>query len=398
MNAQVDEQFSHIARPDEIGSEVFPRLGNLSAAWIFRFLPVPVNQPVSPEYVYVPIGARDIKTTVFIAEWNIAWESAHLRQQMFNGNSRLKVPNRLRWIKNFKDTDFRFVPLLDDCRYPAYAPLYHLIPLATLRKFGLPPLKKGLWPTIANYHGYKDILPSHFEARLSAAFAYHVWPLLCSGSRPSGFSPSEPIRLLAHGLDFWLPYADLVIQRRMKSLGRVKIEDAEQARQLKKLKADCPAEFFSARPLFGGDAWVGKEEAWEATKELVEIADRRGQLRSILDAIRSNRVEEDFSEKWSYEREDFERKLYHKRNKIKVQFVELNDTIPVHGPETEVDENLLWQSLFALLNPKDRRVAICLRSGFSKVGDISKHLKYANHSPVSKALKRIREKVRTVLA
>ena len=78
--------------------------------------------------------------------------------------------------------------------------------------------------------------------------------------------------------------------------------------------------------------------------------------------------------------------------------MELKDTIPVHGPETEVNEKLLWQSLFAILSPKDRRVAICLRSGFSKVGDISKHLKYASHSPVSKALKRIREKVRTVLA
>lgn len=189
---------------------------------------------------------------------------------------------------------------------------------------------------IANYHGYRDILPPGFEERLSEAFAYHIWPLVCPGSPPSGFSRSEPIRVLAHDLDFWLPYADIVIQQRVKRLGRVKIEDSKQAEQLRKLRAKCPPEFFPARPLFGGDAWAGESDAWEATNELVEIADRKGHLRGLLDAIRSNRVEEDFSDRWTYEREDFERKLYRKRNKIKVQFVEFNDTIPVHGPESEV--------------------------------------------------------------
>ena len=67
-----------------------------------------------------------------------------------------------------------------------------------------------------------------------------------------------------------------------------------------------------------GDARVGESEAWEATNELMEIADRHGRVRGILDAIRPNKVEEDFSNKWTYEREYFERKLYRKRNKIKV--------------------------------------------------------------------------------
>jgi hypothetical protein len=183
----------------------------------------------------------------------------------------------------------------------------------------------------------------------------------------------------------------------MKELGRVEIENSKQAKVLKKLKANCPPQLTPARPLFGGDIWAGESEAWEAAKDMVEIADRNGQLRGILDAIRSNRVEEDFSPRWSYEREDFERKLYRKRNKIRVKFVELDDTIPVHGPETDVEEDLLWQSLFAILNQKERSVAICLRSGISRVAMISQVLGYANHSPVSKALKRIREKVKTLL-
>jgi hypothetical protein len=36
--------------------------------------------------------------------------------------------------------------------------------------------------------------------------------------------------------------------------------------------------------------------------------------------------------------EDFERRLYRKRAKIKVRFVELTDTITVQGPETEIED------------------------------------------------------------
>lgn len=142
MTGEFEDPFSHLAQPSEITADVFPRLGNLSGAWIFRFLPIPVNQLPTPEYVYITVRARDIKSELFVAEWNIAWESGPVRHQMFSGNSRLKVPNKLRWIRKFKETDFRFVPLIDDCRYPAYASLYHLLPFRTLKKFGLPALKK----------------------------------------------------------------------------------------------------------------------------------------------------------------------------------------------------------------------------------------------------------------
>ncbi len=109
-------------------------------------------------------------------------------------------------------------------------------------------------------------------------------------------------------------------------------------------------------------------------------------------------MEEDFSSRWSFAREDFERKLYQKRSKVRVHFVELDDTIPVHGPESEVHENLLWQNLMAVLDPKERRVVVCLRSGITRMGEIGKRLGYANHSPVSKALARIRKKAQKLLS
>jgi len=125
---------------------------------------------------------------------------------------------------------------------------------------------------------------------------------------------------------------------------------------------------------------------------MVNTADSSGKLRAIIDAVQSNRVEDDFSDKWSFAKEDFERKLYRKRSKVKVSFVELDNTLPVHGPESEVHEKLLWEDFLALLKPKERHIVVCLRSGITNLKEISEKLGYANHTPVSKALKKIREK------
>lgn len=77
-----------------------------------------------------------------------------------------------------------------------------------------------------------------------------------------------------------------------------------------------------------------------------------------------------------------------------MSFVQLDDTIPIHGPYSELDEDILWEDFIGLLDKKERQVVVCLRSGVTKVGEISKILGYANHSPISKALKRIREKAK----
>lgn len=50
-----------------------------------------------------------------------------------------------------------------------------------------------------------------------------------------------------------------------------------------------------------------------------------------------------------------------KSTKIKVSFVELKDTIPVHGPESEVFENLMWEGFIALLDSKVK-ACCCLPS------------------------------------
>jgi hypothetical protein len=158
-----------------------------------------------------------------------------------------------------------------------------------------------------------------------------------------------------------------------------------------------PSDVKVNRPLKGGCIWAGEDDAWEVTKQIVEFADKHGKLREIIEVVKANRIEDDFSDCWSYAREDFERKLYKKRSKAKVVFVELNDTVPVHGPCSQLEENLLWEDFIVLLDKKERKVVVCLRNGITKVGEISKILGYANHSPVSKTLARIRLKAKQYL-
>jgi len=210
------------------------------------------------------------------------------------------------------------------------------------------------------------------------------------GSPLRTFSGSDPIRLLAHNLDFWLPPVTAVIQDILRDLPVVDhgIEEVHPVLTDGTVLKSAVV----ANPRMGSDLWRGEADAAEALRWTVDKADADGQLRGILEAVRSNRVEDDFSEHWSYAREDFERKLYHKRSKVKIRFVELTDTIPVQGPETEVEANLVFADFLALLDRQERQVVVLLQSGFTKVGDVASILGYRNHSPVSKRLARIRKK------
>jgi hypothetical protein len=212
------------------------------------------------------------------------------------------------------------------------------------------------------------------------------------------FNSSDSLVLLSHDLDFWLPHAITMMEGRMREFERVEPETDEQRRILDEAKQheDDPDVGF-ARPRKGGILWMGEEEADYATEEMVDAADRDGRLRGMVDAIRSNRVVDDFSPRWSFAREDFERKLYSKRAKVRVSFVELKDTLPVHSPRSEYTDNLLWQDFSALLDRRERHVVVCLRNGTTKLGHIAAQLGYANHSPISKALARIRKKAQEFL-
>lgn len=397
----LEPELGPFAREDQLNGDEYPNCYNVSAGLMgWRFLPVPETPPRLPEYVHIPVprfgdvaDEESWRLVNFTTRWNLAWEAGPLRTQLFE---EADVPERLRWLDKHPGVDFRLIPQGAANPYVAYEPLFHLLTLETLRHCGLPPLRKGFWPN----HGVpwsrriQRYLPHDFQERLQVGFAWQLWPHLGYGKR-SAYSTREPLVLLSNSLDFWLPYLDQVAQDRLREFGRVD-HDQESLEALKLIPDDLRETIH--RPRKGGDVWRGEEDAHGAMSEMVECADTTGRLRGIIDAARSNRIEDDFSPRWSYAREDFERRLYHKRLKAKVSFVELDDTIPVHCPSAEPDGNMLWQDLLTLCDPKERQVVVCLRSGTTRATEIAEELGYANHSPVSKSLAKIRKKVIKLLA
>ncbi|MGD0077487.1 MAG: sigma-70 family RNA polymerase sigma factor [Sedimentisphaerales bacterium] len=387
-----------LAKGEDLLPEYFPELRNLSAAFIFDFVPKPANI-LPPEFVYVPLpnrrrGRNDlwIRTAVTITEWNSCWEAGHLRTEFIPQIFHKDFPHNLKWLCKIKNANLYLIPKGRKSAFDAYQPLYYLLPLHILKKFGLPLLRRGTWPNWS-YNNTLDLhITSDFDDRVAEAFAFHIWPYLNYGSRIQFFSKDEPMVLLTHNLNFWLPCIYKLAEDRLRNFPRVSFDSKEQKLKQLKLQVKLPPDIRADLPLCGGSIWQGEKEASEATAELVKIADENGQLRAIIDTIKSNRVKDDFSNIWSYEKEDFERKLYHKRAKVRVSFIQLNDTKPVHAPTSELHENLLWEDFFALLDRKERKIVVCLKNGFTRYSEISKKLGYANHSPVSKALKSIREK------
>lgn len=365
----------------------FPRLFNISTGMTFNAV-IRALSPQPPEYVTIPmpfeLSDQSASLLVAVTRWNMLWETAQFRRRLFGD----ELPAPIRDVADRGDVNVMFIPRTRS-RYHEYAPLYHLLPKATLLRHGLPLLRGGQWPFLTELAPVDRYLPADFETRLARAWAAVVWRHLMPGSAMSGFTDDDPIRLLAHNLDFWLPPVTEVIQQELRELPLVDKGVIEHSPTLEDGSAFTEA--LVGNPRMGSDVWRGEEDAAAMVEWTVQEADADGRLRGILDAVRSNRVEDDFSQRWTFAREDFERKLYRKRSKIKVRFVELTDTIPVQGPETEVVDRMVFGDFMALLNERDREVVVLLYSGMTSLTEIADVMGYSNHSAVSKRLSRIRE-------
>ncbi|WP_433417560.1 sigma-70 family RNA polymerase sigma factor [Microtetraspora malaysiensis] len=378
--------------PESVTADEYPRAWNRSAGFIYKRIVRP-HVPAPPEYVTLPlsdasasVGEGRWDVPLAMAKWNLLWEAAQFRRRFFSDDD---LPDVMREIADRGDVNVVFVPRTVT-RYYEYSPLFHLLSRSAVERHGLPLIRAGQWPFLMDTVPVDRYLPADFEDRLSRAWAWAVWRHLMPGSPQRAFSKSDPIRLLAHNLDFWLPPVTAVIQEILRGLGVVDATVAEDAVHLE--DGTVLEGAAAASPRVGSDLWRGEADAAEVVRLTVDQADADGRLRGILDAVRSNRVEDDFSEHWSYAREDFERKLYHKRSKVKVRFVELTDTIPVQGPEVEVEDSLVFSDFLALLDERERQVVVVLHSGVTRIGEIASILGYKNHSPVSKRLARIRKK------
>ena len=195
----------------EAGPEEFPRLRNISTAFLFNAIVRPVD-PEPPSYaVLTELTRPKPAALVAVAEWNMLWEVAQYRRRFFDLD---ELPPQMAKIADLGDINVVFVPRTRS-RFHEYAPLLHLLPRRVLARFGLPLLRGGQWPFMADYAGVDDFLPVAFERRPERAWAATVWPHLMSVSTLSAFSDNDPLRLLAHNLDFWIPAVTEMMQARL---------------------------------------------------------------------------------------------------------------------------------------------------------------------------------------
>lgn len=153
----------------------------------------------------------------------------------------------------------------------------------TLERFGLPLVRAGQWPFVADWANANRHLPTGFADQLSKAWALQVWPLLNSGSGLGAFSRNEPVRLLAHNLDFWLPAVTSTIEQLLGDFPEV---DRGVEPQPAVLQDGSILEATVGNPRMGGDLWRGEEDAADILQMAVEEADSAGRLRGILDAVK----------------------------------------------------------------------------------------------------------------
>lgn len=383
------ERESALASGEHATPERFPRLFNLSVG----FTAIRTVRAINPEpakYLAIRMGPRaSIKLQLAVADWNKHWEAAQFRRRFFNDD---ELPASLVKIAELGDVNAIIVPKTRSGYYE-YSPIYHLLPRSTLERFGLPLLMAGQWPYAITVGDAEKFLPDDFADRLSRAWAFEVWRHIDSGTGLSGFSDRDSIKLLAHDLKFWLPAVTEVIQTRLRELPIVN-DDNEAEFPPPLIDGSVLEGALMGRPRMGSDVWSGEEDAKCAIGETVVAAKSVSRLQEILDAVRSNRAEDDFSPRWSYAREDFERQVYGKRRKFKLAFVELENVTPIVGPESDIVDQMVLSDFMTVIDEKNRQIVLLVTSGESNLSEVGRQLGYANNSAVQKRLRKLAVKAK----
>jgi len=261
IGTKIDD--SYLIKEREVDPKAYPEFSHISAGFFYDILPNP-KLLEKPEFVYIPksilTGKRNHKIEFIISMWNLAWEAGQHRHIVKT------FPKELKWLNAYRGQNIYLVPNYSFHKYDAYSPLFHLLKKDTLKRFGLPLIKKGHWPIMMPDRWLDRMLPKDFIERLACSIAYQLWPFIHSGSKISAFSKSDPIKILAHNLDFWAANIYMLIQKRVLSYKPGNLSE----RQIKKVKGVenlLPADVIISPPRGGGFLWWGETEATETCNE-----------------------------------------------------------------------------------------------------------------------------------
>lgn len=255
---------------------------------------------------------------------------------------------------------------------------------------------------------HHDLDPG-YGSRARAAFSQHIWSLLSPRARlgANAFATNSPLRLLAGDTRYWAHRLyRLALDRRDTYFEPTEHEDkswkpVDSLRQ--QILAQIPEEdhhlFKVERPLIGGDIW-----------DVFDSADREDILRAAMDGdgvmesldpvvelLHSHHTHEDFSDRSSWIKEDFERSFYSKRARLKVDLIETIDDAPAYDLEpSEPYEQVLFRDVIAMLDQKERRLVLALRMG-KNASTIAREVGLRGHASVSRRISALKAKLAHLL-
>lgn len=338
---------------------------------------------------------------VLAAEWNGSYEGGYIRPGKWLEQLQALVPG----LNGAESPNVFIVPRVNGVT-PLDTMLASLVPLRILERHGIrKKVRCNLWLTPFGLGEYRP----DFGERCRNAFEEFVWPIMVPGSRHQArfFAADSPLRLLAGDSRFWMHR----IYRTALSLYEELPPTTHREKSWKSLSVLrkglfndhptlSPDSVIVRRPRMGGELWEPTDEAdcRRVVKRAMSGDNERCSLEQVIDIVLSDRAHEDFSDRHSWVKEDFERSFYSKRSKLKVTLVETVDSFPAwEAAEPQGYEQLLYRDVLSILDVKERRLVVALRQGKTAT-ELAKEYGYADHSPMSRSIAALKTKVGRLLA
>ena len=159
-------------------------------------------------------------------------------------------------------------------------------------------------------------------------------------------------------------------------------------------------DFVLRRPRMGGELWhIDDEDECEAVvNDMIDGMGLMPEIDPIVEILQSHHAHEDFSDRYSWIKEDFERSFYSKRSKVKVTLVETIDEFPSwNASGCSYHQDMVFRDLLSCFNLRDQRLLIAVRHGKTQT-EIAEEIGVSGHATISRRLARIKEKVRKLLS
>jgi hypothetical protein len=298
-----------------------------------------------------------------------------------------------------------FVPQRADGLTQLHVMLASLLPDGALARLNMERQSANIGPNLVGIR----LLADGCGKLIEREFSRYIWKKISPTARmnASYFSPSSSLRLLAGDMTFWMHRIyRIAMERREVMFEPVKKDDASwkpladlQAAVLTTIPEPERGQYEVRRPLYGGDVWNEADpvERREVLDEAIDGIGVMDSLAPVIELLHTRRAHEDFSERYSWIKEDFERQFYSKRAALKVELIETLDDAPVWAStDNEGYGHTLFRDVMAWLDRKERKLLLALRMGRT-ASEIATIDGFAGHASISRRIARLKQKLARLL-